>query len=235
MNSQKITLSAIGGALSTVFLLLSVYIQPMQLTFLVMSSIAIMLPLHKDFYLGALIGYIIASILGFFITGQLMFIIGYITLFGIYPILARILHKKLTKNKEIYKIVISYAIKVVYINIAFTICYFVIKALGFDFTELKLAVWLLFIIGNVVFIVYDFVIYYMQKLVDLTLIKYVLKGGNKKTETEEKDIEPFEDFIEEEKTNEDSYNSILEEDTSNSILDDTSTNSILEDDKRDEE
>lgn len=209
MNSQKIALSAMGGALSTVFLLLSIYVPPMQASFLIFSSVAIMLPLHKDCYVGGILAYIISSGLAL-LTGQIAAIIGYITVFGIYPVLNRLLSKKLLKNKQIYKYVISYIIKVLYINIAFTITYFVLKAVAPDLLQIKVAIPVLFILGNVVFIVYDFIMLYMQKLLDLVLIKYVMSKGIKTEEKQEVKEDPFEEFSEEKQ--EDTFNSILEED-----------------------
>lgn len=210
-KSMRVALAGVSGALGTLFLIASVYFQPVQFAMLVFSAVVLFLPLAKRDYVGALLSYLVASVVSFFATGgQIIYLVGYWTFFGTHPIVLCFLKNKFDGVTKIGKYAITYAIKLVYFNICLVIVYFVL-ALVFDFASLPLPVWALFLVANPLFIVYDIFMLYFDKYVIGIVNRHILNLKPKEENIPKIDDDIF--FGDEPKQKKpDNENSILNDD-----------------------
>lgn len=90
------------------------------------------------------------SILAFILIPGKFCALMYAVLFGLYPIAKALIERIRRKPLE-------YLLKLVFFNITFTVLYLAMKAAVLDSLPAALSVvWVLYLVGNVVFLVYDF-------------------------------------------------------------------------------
>ena len=90
------------------------------------------------------------SILAFILVPGKFCALLYTVLFGLYPIVKAFLERLRKKAVE-------YFLKLVFFNVSFTVIYLTMKAAVLGSLPAALSVvWLLYLVGNVVFLVYDF-------------------------------------------------------------------------------
>ena len=95
-TSFSIALSAIACAIAVMFLALGMYVPYMYLAGYLFGAVAVMLPLSEDFYGGACLAWIAASLLCLPIGGIALFykLFPFIAFFGPHPIVNALLRKK---------------------------------------------------------------------------------------------------------------------------------------------
>lgn len=163
-KSYIVALSGISTALAITFVMLAMYIEPMTITFYVMSAIAVMLPLTKNSYKGALLSCIATTILAVCLAPikSLPFAI----FFGPYTIVSALLDSKA-------KWYVSYPIKLLWFNLVLYILYLVVGVLVINFDKLgfTLEYWAIAIIGSVLFILYDLLMRYVFRVMKYMVAK----------------------------------------------------------------
>ena len=102
------------------------------------------------------------SILAFILVPGKFCALLYTVLFGLYPIVKAFLERLRKKSVE-------YFLKLVFFNAAFTMIYLIMKAAVLGSLPAALSVvWLLYLVGNIVFLIYDFG---MSKLIALYITR----------------------------------------------------------------
>lgn len=102
------------------------------------------------------------SILAFILVPGKFCALLYTVLFGLYPIVKAFLERLRKKSVE-------YFLKLVFFNAAFTMIYLTMKAAVLGSLPAALSVvWLLYLVGNIVFLIYDFG---MSKLIALYITR----------------------------------------------------------------
>ena len=168
-KSVKITFASITAAL--VSALMSASLIP-NITFAVPAVAGLlMIPVFAQCgVIWALLSFFVSALTSFFISDKTSWLL-FVCFFGFYPILKPLIEK-------IKKPVIEWTLKLLIFNSSAVICYFV-EILIID---LKLKLWLLaaaFILGNIVFVLYDIAVsrvvafYYLRLDIKISMI---LKG-----------------------------------------------------------
>lgn len=160
MNSKNIAYGAMSVALGILILLLSLIFPTNTLAILGIASLIIPFLILKTNYKTAIIAYIATSLLSFLFL-PINYSILYILFFGNYGIVKALIEKA-------QKIVTEFIIKLIYFNIVLIIGYILFTVLSL--VELKNVIFI-FIIANIVFIIYDIA---LSKAIG-QLTKYKLK------------------------------------------------------------
>ena len=165
-KSQVIALSGISTALAVTFVMLAVYIQPLTITFYVLSAIAMMLPLCKNSYKGAFLSCVATIILTMSIAT--IKALPFAIFFGPYTIISILLNKKV-------KWYISVPIKIGWFNLVLYILYLVTGLIVIDFSKLSftLEYWAIALIGTALFMLYDLLMAYVFRALSYLVTKYI--------------------------------------------------------------
>ena len=160
MKAKEITLSAILVALTNIILYLNFLLPISTISILTLASLLIPIALIKGSIKSAFLVYIASSIIGFFIL-PINIILLYILFFGIYGIVKYYIEK-------LNKLYLEIFFKIIFCNISLFISIFVFKSfIAIEITKLPL--WLLWIIAQPVFLIFDYALtllisLYMQRI-----------------------------------------------------------------------
>lgn len=162
-QSFRIALSAVACALAVVFLTLGMYFSFLTVTAYVFACLAVMLPLAKDFRLSAFLCYVAACLLALLFGGVGNFwrLFAFVIFFGLHPIVNS-LQVRFKINKWI-----ALPVKIVWFDVSMWLVWefaglFVVQ---YEWIE-KYIVLLIATLGSALFIVYDFVMFRCQRLVN---------------------------------------------------------------------
>ncbi len=162
LDTKKIALNGILGALAVICLLLATILPTNRLSFYALSSFFIAISIIES---GARAGwgfYLASCLLALIIVPDKLGIVPYAIFFGPYGLVKYYIEK-------LDKIIIEYILKFIYFNISAGIAVLAVSRLfGFEMS-LKLPWWLLIIALEIVFFIYDIVYtliinYYREKL-----------------------------------------------------------------------
>lgn len=149
-SAKKVAYPAILGALSLVLVYLG-SIAPSGNWGIV--AVAGLLPAAAVISVGLSSGFLCwlgVSILAFLLVPDKFCALMYAVLFGLYPMLKSLIEKLRRRPLE-------YVLKLVFFNAAFTVLYLTMRgALLASLPSALSAVWLLYLAGNIVFLLYDF-------------------------------------------------------------------------------
>ena len=165
-KSNVIAISGISTALAVSFVMMACYIEPMTITFYVLSAISMMLPLTKGSYKGAMLS-VVATII---VTMSIATIkaLPFAIFFGPYTVISILLDKKV-------KWYFSLPIKIGWFNLVLYILYLATNLLVIDFTKLgfTLEYWAIALIGTAIFILYDILMQYVFKVLTYLVEKHI--------------------------------------------------------------
>lgn len=160
--SKVISLSAVSAAFAVLFLILGTFVEVLDLSCLFMASLALMLPLAKEYRLGGFLAYLAAAILGMILTGfRFQVIAPFAMFFGLHPLVNDLI------RKYHINVVIATIVKAVWFVGTLYVMYFLTTMfVGIpDFIENNIH-WFLIIGGVITFLIYDFFICHFQKAVN---------------------------------------------------------------------
>lgn len=159
-SAYNIAICAVFGALQLICLLCAKYIDIATLSFYVLTSCAMMLPLSAKMYKESILTYIAVSVLSIFIIGIPDCLI-YILFSGAYTIFTVVCYEK---NFSPF---FAYPIKILWANAVFYLFYAVFSSLiqinltDFGITHIEYYVFI--IIVSLLVILYDFLLIYLYK------------------------------------------------------------------------
>lgn len=162
MNTRKVALSGILGALAVICLLLATVLPTNRLSFYALSSFFIAIATIENGIKAGWLFYAATSLLALIIVPEKLGLVPYVIFFGIYGLVKYYIEK-------LDKLVIEYVLKYVYFNICVGITLIsVSKLFGFSLTA-EIPWWLIIAALEIVFFIYDFVYtlfinYYREKL-----------------------------------------------------------------------
>lgn len=165
-NSTKTAIGGIIAALSLVIMMLTSVIPTLTYAMPAMAGvllILIVIEVDKKWALGV---YVVVGILSMFLVADKEAAVMYVMFFGYYSVLKAVIEGKL--NKAVSWIV-KFAVFNVTMIIAFLIVTYVFKIPFEDMNKFgKWSVWILLLMGNFVFLVYDIL---LTRLVSLYMIR----------------------------------------------------------------
>lgn len=162
-KAAKVAFPAILGAVSLVFLYVASVVPTGNWG---VVAVAGLLPAAAVISAGLKAGFLCwagVSVLAFLLLPGKFCALLYCVLFGLYPMVKALIERIQRKALE-------YVLKLVFFNAAFTLIYLVMRAAVLDsLPSVMSVVWLLYLVGNVVFLVYDFG---FSKLIGLYIMRF---------------------------------------------------------------
>lgn len=175
-RSFELALSAVSCALAVIFLMLGFWSDVLLASGYLFATVALMVPLSKQFYKGAALAYagtvILAIVLG--AAAKFWDLVPFIMFFGLHP-LVNSLQLKFKINKWL-----ALAVKAVWFDFTLWVAYILIfngvlggaKADSEFYTFVnKYILLFIFIGGSLLFIAYDYVVFRCQKAVDMLVYR----------------------------------------------------------------
>ena len=149
----RLALSGISAVIALLCVWLSVIVRFSTIAFYVAASVAIMVPLTRKYYLSGFFAYAVSAALGFVIAGDIYTVVGYVAYFGPMALITGIM-----RNRKV-KWFIALPIKIVYINGALALLYFVCHTIMIDAAIMdKISYWVVALVGTVALVAIDFVL-----------------------------------------------------------------------------
>ncbi len=188
----QLALAGISAAIALLFVWLSVLVRFSTVAFYVAASVAIMVPLTKRYYFAGFFAYAAAASLGFVIAGDIYTVAGFVAYFGPMALITGIMC-----NKKV-KWFIALPIKIIYINGALALLYFVCNTIMIDASIMdKIDYWVIAIVGTIALVLIDYVLQFVYARIT-PIVEKVLRPKSKKTpppadveDIEDKDNDPF--------------------------------------------
>jgi hypothetical protein len=168
-KAEKIALAGIGTSISLVAITIAFYFQMLSLSFYVMASGGILLPLTKEYYREAIIAYI--AVCGIGAIYATIYILPFLLVTGAYTILAIFFHKKHVKIYIVIPIISVYA------SFVFFVLYQLTNLIMFDlekFNLTSLSVPTIYVVANLVFIL-AFIAYHYCIIYAYTVLCSLMK------------------------------------------------------------
>ncbi|HHU43216.1 MAG: hypothetical protein QM214_01815 [Bacillota bacterium] len=155
INAKGIALAGIGSAISLVFVVLSHYLNALNITFNALAAAGTLVPLAKKHYKEALLGCVAVSLIGFFIVN--ISVIPFVLVGGFYTVFT------VFWSDKNYSYLKSLPIKFSYSVLVFFILYKLISLISVDPSKIALlkninavALYLILnIVFSALFLVYD--------------------------------------------------------------------------------
>lgn len=160
MKAKELTVSAALTALTIVILYLNLLLPISTISILTLASALIPVALIRGSIKSSILVYISSSLIGFFIL-PINIILLYVLFFGIYGIVKYFIEK-------INKLPIEIILKIIFFNIILVLSIFVFNSIvAIEIT--KLPIYLLFIVAQPVFLIYDYALsllisFYLDKI-----------------------------------------------------------------------
>ena len=171
-KSFEIALSAVACALAVIFLVFGAYVPMFDLSAYMFSTIALMLPLAKRFYMGGFMAYLATALLTLLISGgNFVYVLPFAMFFGLHG-LANSLQLKYSINKYLALI-----IKIIWFDISLAIMYKFTQLFMTDsdlVTEyiIKYIYIAIPLLGSAFFVFYDWLIMRAQNIVNIFVSRY---------------------------------------------------------------
>lgn len=190
----QLALAGISSAVALLFVWLSVIVRFSTVAFYIAASLAIMIPLTKRYYLAGFFAYGVASALGFVIAGDIYTVAGFVAYFGPMALLTGIMC-----NKKV-KWFIALPIKIVYINGALALLYFVCHTIMIDASIMeKIDYWVIALVGTLALVLIDYALQFVYSRLT-PIVEKVLRTRRKQTppppesdDDEDEENSPFDD------------------------------------------
>ncbi len=186
----QIALAGISAAVALLFVWLGVLVKYSTAAFFIAASLAIMVPLTKKYWLASFFAYAVSAGLGFVIAGDIVAVSGYIVYFGPMALITGILYNLKAKWY------IALPIKVVYINGALALLYFVCHTIIIDASLMsKIKYWVVALVGTILLVAIDFVIQFIYSRLIPVMERVLREKGESEGDTKiyEDDDDPYED------------------------------------------
>ncbi len=166
--TNTITLSAMFCAMTVISLYLAAVLPAMRITMYFLSSLFIAGLIVERKPAAAILMYIAAALLSLLLTPDLMTTLPYVLLFGHYGIGKYYIEK--IDNK-----IISYVLKLLYFNACFLIVYLLAKEVFIGEALKKIPEFLIFILIQPVFVVFDFVYSFLSDFYYSNIRKRIIR------------------------------------------------------------
>lgn len=148
MKTRKLTMLAMSAALSVLFMYLSSVLPTGQLGFIAAASLLGFFALIEVGVPGAVMLYVVSSLLALLLVPRRTPVFIYILFFGYYPIIKYYAEKIRAR-------ILSWCVKLIVFNAAFTVVFLLFKEIIFDISVLQSSTVIAFIAGNTVFVLFD--------------------------------------------------------------------------------
>ena len=117
----RVALAGISAAVALLMVWLGVVVRFSTIAFFIAASVALMVPLSQKYYLSSVLAYVVSAGLSFAVAGDVFSVMGYVVYFGPMAIISGIMLNHSDKINRWVQLIV----KIVYINGALALLYFV--------------------------------------------------------------------------------------------------------------
>lgn len=169
----RVALAGISAAVALLMVWLGVVVRFSTIAFFIAASVALMVPLSQKYYLSSVLAYVVSAGLSFAVAGDVFSVMGYVVYFGPMAILSGIMLNHKYKIKWWAQLII----KIVYINGALALLYFVCHNIVIDASIVdKVQYWMIALFGTVILVAIDYVLQFIYKRIAILVGKALRKN-----------------------------------------------------------
>lgn len=173
----RVALAGISAAVALLMVWLGVVVKFSTIAFFIAAGIALMVPLSQKYYVSSVLAYVVSAGLSFLVAGDVFSVMGYVVYFGPMAILSGIM----LNHKDKIKWWAQLIIKIVYINGALALLYFVCHNIVIDASIVdKVQYWMIALFGTVILVAIDYVLQFIYKRIAILVGKALRKSSHRK-------------------------------------------------------
>lgn len=169
----RVALAGISAAVALLMVWLGVVVRFSTIAFFIAASVALMVPLSQKYYLSSVLAYVVSAGLSFAVAGDVFSVMGYVVYFGPMAILSGIM----LNHKDKIKWWAQLIIKIVYINGALALLYFVCHNIVLDSSIVdKVQYWMIALFGTIILVALDYALQFIYKRIAILVGKALRKN-----------------------------------------------------------
>jgi hypothetical protein len=173
----RVALAGISAAVALLMVWLGVVVRFSTIAFFIAASVALMVPLSQKYYVSSVLAYVVSAGLSFLVAGDVFSVMGYVVYFGPMAILSGIM----LNHKDKIKWWAQLIIKIVYINGALALLYFVCHNIVIDASIVdKVQYWMIALFGTVILVAIDYILQFIYKRIAILVGKALRKSSHRK-------------------------------------------------------
>lgn len=169
----RVALAGISAAVALLMVWLGVVVRFSTIAFFIAASVALMVPLSQKYYLSSVLAYVVSAGLSFAVAGDVFSVMGYVVYFGPMAILSGIMLNHKDKINRWAQLII----KIVYINGALALLYFVCHNIVLDSSIVdKVQYWMIALFGTIILVALDYALQFIYKRIAVLVGKALRKN-----------------------------------------------------------
>ncbi len=198
----RVALAGISAAVALLMVWLGVVVRVSTVAFFIAASVALMVPLSQKYYLSSVLAFVVSAGLSFLVAGDVFSVMGYVVYFGPMAIISGVM----LNHKDKIKWWVQLIVKILYINGALALLYFVCHNIVIDSSIIdKVQYWMIALFGTAILIALDYALQFIYKRIAILVGKALRKNerhGKPESQTTDSDDEearpegdsPFDEF-----------------------------------------
>lgn len=169
----RVALAGISAAVALLMVWLGVVVRFSTIAFFIAASVALMVPLSQKYYLSSVLAYVVSAGLSFAVAGDVFSVMGYVVYFGPMAIISGIMLNHSDKINRWVQLIV----KIVYINGALALLYFVCHNIVLDFSIVdKVQYWMIALFGTIILVALDYALQFIYKRIAILVGKALRKN-----------------------------------------------------------
>ena len=186
-----VALAGISAAVALLMVWLGVVVRFSTVAFFIAASIAVMVPASQKYYFSSVFAYLVSAGLSFLVAGDVFSVMGYVVYFGPMAIISG----AMLNHKDKIKWWVQLIVKIVYINGALALLYFVCHNIVLDSSIIdKVQYWMIALFGTAILVAIDYALQFIYKRIAILVGKALRKNDrHRKSESEKTDSDDFDE------------------------------------------
>ena len=166
-------LAGISAAVALLMVWLGVVVRFSTVAFFIAAAVALMIPLSQKYYLSSVLAYVVSAGLSFLVAGDVFSVMGYVVYFGPMAIISGVM----LNHKDKIKWWVQLIVKIVYINGALALLYFVCHNIVLDSSIIdKVQYWMIALFGTAILVAIDYALQFIYKRIAVLVGKALRKN-----------------------------------------------------------
>ncbi len=190
----RVALAGISAAVALLMVWLGVVVRFSTVAFFIGAAVALMVPLSQKYYLSSVLAYVVSAGLSFLVAGDVFSVMGYVVYFGPMAIISGVM----LNHKDKIKWWVQLIVKIVYINGALALLYFVCHNIVLDSSIIdKVQYWMIALFGTAILVAIDYALQFIYKRIAVLVGKALRKNERHRKSESDTDTTDSDDFDEE--------------------------------------
>ncbi len=187
----RVALAGISAAVALLMVWLGVVIRFSTIAFFIAAAVALMVPLSQKYYLSSVLAYVVSAGLSFLVAGDVFSVMGYVVYFGPMAIISGVM----LNHKDKIKWWVQLIVKIVYINGALALLYFVCHNIVIDSSIIdKVQYWMIALFGTAILVAIDYALQFIYKRIAILVGKALRQNErHRKPESATRDFDDLDE------------------------------------------